>query len=70
MDICMKFKKADHHQIKIIFNKIFKRHLKQDVLHKIPEDKYTPADIIFHILPYIYNCNAEDDVILKKFMEE
>ena len=69
IDVDIEFQKTDHYQIKNIFRRIIDRDLNDKILNKIPENIYTPADIIFHILPSVYTNNASDEEIMKKFME-
>jgi ATP-dependent 26S proteasome regulatory subunit len=47
VDVCLEFKKCNLYQIECIFNRIIKHPIDKDILNAIPEDVYTPADIIF-----------------------
>ena len=49
VDGLVEMKKCDHTQIKKIFKKCIDRNIKEEVLEKILEYKYSPADIIFHL---------------------
>ncbi len=50
-DVNIDFKKCDHYQIRSIFKRIIKRDLCEDVLTKIPENAFTPGEVIFHLVP-------------------
>lgn len=64
-------KLCDHYQIKTIFKKIIKTDIDKNILALIEEDKFTPADIIFHLLQYIYDKdNITQKEILKPFINE
>jgi ATP-dependent 26S proteasome regulatory subunit len=68
IDKMIEFKKCDKYQIEIIYERIMKRKIDSDVLDSIPEDVYTPADIIFHLVSYIYETELDDGNIMEKFM--
>jgi chaperone BCS1 len=70
MDKCIEMKKADHYQIKKIFIKFIGRNINNDVLELIPEDKFTPADIIFHLKNYVKKTELTDSEIMAKFISE
>ncbi|MBA43055.1 MAG: hypothetical protein CMF62_03485 [Magnetococcales bacterium] len=70
VDVCLEFKKCNHYQIDCIFNRIIKHNIDQDVLNSIPENVYTPADIIFEILQYLYHPDATDAQIMNKFIKK
>lgn len=57
-------KKCDRYQIACIFEKIIKRQIRTDVLEKIPEDIYTPAEVIQHFLENIHNIDMTDQQIV------
>lgn len=63
-------KRCNHYQIKIIYNSILKREITSTLLNKIPIDRWTPADIIFHLVKYYYQPDATDDEIMNRFIEE
>jgi hypothetical protein len=69
IDKIIEFKKCDKYQIELIYERIMKRKLDDYVLSRIPEDTYTPADIIFHLVSYIYNKDLDDKVIMEQFMQ-
>lgn len=62
----IEYKKCDHYQIRNIYKRIMKRELSAELLAKIPEDAFTPATIIFHLLRYVLDPK-DDEVMLKKF---
>lgn len=66
-DVKVNMKPCDHYQIRTIFEKFLKRQIKEDVLNKIPENKYTPANIIFHVKDYLFSDDS-DEVIMADFM--
>jgi hypothetical protein len=53
----------------LIYNKILNRDIPNSLMKKICENKWTPANIIFHIINYI-NSDALDEDILDKFIEK
>lgn len=57
-------KKCDRFQISCIFAKIFKKSIDEDVLEKIPENIYTPAEVIQHFLENIHNIDMTDQQIV------
>jgi hypothetical protein len=67
VDVNMKFKKCDNYQINAIYNTIMKRKLGPEILNKIPVDTFTPADIIFNILPFLYETDMTDEKIMEQF---
>jgi hypothetical protein len=67
IDIDIEFRKCDHHQIQCIYRNIIKREIPVDVLRQIPEDTFTPADVIFHLIQYIYQRET-DECILEPFI--
>lgn len=62
-DVKIEMKKCDRYQIQKIYEKFIKRKLKDDILNKIPEDVYTPANIIFHLKDYILNEYSDEEII-------
>jgi hypothetical protein len=68
VDVAINFKLCDHYQIKQIYKNFMRREIDSDVLSTIQPDKYSPADIIFHLMQNIYNKAESDDVIMSKFM--
>lgn len=62
-DVKIKMEKCDRYQIQKIYEKFIKRKLKDDLLNKIPEDVYTPANIIFHLKDYILDEYPDEKII-------
>lgn len=67
-DVKIELKLCDRYQISMIYQRILGRNLSNELLNKIPEDKYTPASIIFHIKDYIFNPDATDEEIMQEFI--
>jgi ATP-dependent 26S proteasome regulatory subunit len=68
VDVLIEFKLSDHYQIQQIFKSMTGREINIDILKRIPEDKYPPADIIFEILKYMYMIDMKDEKILEPFL--
>ena len=68
-DVKIEFKKCDHYQMNKIYQTFMKREIPQNILQKIPEDIFTPANFIFHIKDYISDEDASDEEILQKFFK-
>jgi len=68
-DVNIEMKKCDHYQIATIFEKFVGRIIDTNVLNKIKSDKYTPAEIIFHLVNYI-DSDESDNFIMKIFCNE
>lgn len=66
-DVKMKLQLCDHYQIREIYKRILGRNISEDILLKIPEDKYSPATIIYHVKDFIFNNDTTDDEIMLKF---
>ena len=66
-DVKINMKKCDHYQIQTIYDKFVKQPIDPNVLTKIQEDKFTPAEIIFHLMNYI-KSKAECTHIMNKFI--
>ena len=69
MDCIIEFKMCDHHQIKEIFKQFLERDIKDTILLKIKEDRWTPSDIIAVLRNYVSNKSVPDEEILKPFLE-
>lgn len=67
-DVKIDMKLCDHYQIKIIYQRFVKKHIDQNILDMIPIDKYSPAEIIFHLVNFI-ESDLPCEVIMKKFIE-
>jgi DNA replication protein DnaC len=68
MDILLQLESCNHEQIQDIFMLMKEIEVPQDVLCKIPELTYTPADIMNRIKECYYNSQLTPDDILKPFM--
>ena len=66
-DIKINMKKCDHYQIQTIYDKFVKRPIDNNVLEMIEEDKFTPAEIIFHLMNHI-KSKADCVEIMEKFI--
>jgi SpoVK/Ycf46/Vps4 family AAA+-type ATPase len=62
-DVKINMKMCDHYQIKKIYSKFVGKHIDPDILKQIKEDKYTPADIIFHLVNYIDSDQSCEDIM-------
>lgn len=65
-DIKIDMKKCDHHQIRTIFEKFVGRSVDEEVLKKVTIDKFTPAEIIFHLVNFI-DSEDSDEIIMRDF---
>lgn len=68
-DVKIELKLCNRYQINKIYYKFLNRNVPEDLLQKIPEDKFSPATIIFHVKDYIYASDTPDEKILEKFIE-
>lgn len=66
-DIKIEMKMCDYYQIQCIYYKLIGRTIKEEILNKIDENKWTPANIIFRIIHY---CRGDhtDEIILEPFL--
>lgn len=69
VDALINLKRYDHYQIEMIYNRILKRELSSTLLSKITEDRWIPADIIFHVVKYFYQHDATDEEIMNQFID-
>ena len=69
-DVNIELKLCDHYQVDQIYEKYIKRKIRSDILKSIPEDKFSPANIIFHVKDYIFNKAVPDEKILAKFIQQ
>ena len=68
-DVRITFKLSDHYQLNKIYNKFFQRNIPKDLIKRIEENKFTPAQFIFTIKDYISEDFA-DDIILQDFLDK
>ena len=66
----IQLKKCDRYQIGCIFEKIMKRKINDDVLEKILDDVFTPAEIIHHLLENINSFDLSDDEIFNNLLTD
>jgi Cdc6-like AAA superfamily ATPase len=67
-DCLVELKYANHYQISKIYKRILNRTIPIELMKKIPEYKYSPADFIHHFIRFILNTpSITDDKILEKF---
>ena len=68
-DVKIELKLADHFQIQSIYQKFLNRRIPDVLLARIPENKYAPASVIFHVKDYLFAAEVPDEEILARFME-
>lgn len=62
-DVKINMKKCDHYQIKMIYKKFIGRDIDHNILKQIEIDKYTPADIIFHLVNHIDSDQSSEKIM-------
>jgi AAA+ superfamily predicted ATPase len=67
-DVKIELKLCDKYQIKNIYERMLKKEMKDDVLEKIQNDKFSPAKIIYHIKNYIFNNTVDSMKIMEPFL--
>ena len=60
-------KKCDRYQVSHIFEKIMGRKIDEEVLGRIEEDKFVPAQIIFHLLEMVNCVGISDEEMMEEF---
>jgi SpoVK/Ycf46/Vps4 family AAA+-type ATPase len=65
-DIKIEMKLCDYYQIQCIYNKLIGRNITEDILTRIEENKWTPANIIFRVMHYVRGDHT-DEIILQPF---
>ncbi len=68
VDCVIELRPCDHYQIRKIFKTITKTDIDENLLSKIPEYKFTPAEIIFWLFNNSYNKLSQVE-LLKKFIQ-
>lgn len=68
VDKKIEMKKSDHYQISKIFKRFIKRDIDQNILKRIKEYTFTPAEIIFKLKEFVKRRNESDEKILKDFL--
>jgi len=66
-DVKIDMKLCDHYQVNCIYKKFMNREVPEEVLERIQEDTYTPANIIFRVKDYIVS-DLSDEAILEPFI--
>ncbi len=66
-DVKIDMKKCDRYQFQKMYQKFIGRNIPEELLLKLPEDTFTPAQFIFHIKDFISE-DYEDSVILERFL--
>lgn len=69
MDINIQIDKCDRYQLSQIFYDLYARHLSPDIIDKFPEHKYITAEVIMHLFHNIYNEDADDSSLMRKFLD-
>lgn len=67
-DVKIHFKLCDHYQISNIYQRVIGRSVPSSLLSRIPEDKFSPATILFHLKNYIFDIERSDEDILEPFL--
>jgi hypothetical protein len=68
MDISITIDKCDKHQLQQIYFDLFGKNLKEDTVKRFKEYQFITAEIILHLFHNIYNRNAEEEEMLKIFL--
>jgi hypothetical protein len=66
-DLKIHMSRCDHYQMNTIYNKLIKRNIPQNLLKKLPENKYTPTQFIFNIKDHISDINNVSDANILEF---
>jgi ATP-dependent 26S proteasome regulatory subunit len=69
-DVKIELKLCDKYQIKSIYKRMIGKELPYDVLNLIPENKFSPASIIYHVKNYIFNIDVEPMEIMEPFINK
>jgi SpoVK/Ycf46/Vps4 family AAA+-type ATPase len=67
-DVKIELKLCDKYQIKNIYKKMVDKELPEKVLELIPNDKFSPANIIYHVKNYIFNNSVDPMKIMEPFV--
>jgi hypothetical protein len=67
-DVKIELKCCDKFQIQTIYEKMIGKELPQNILDLIPENKFSPASIIFHIKNYIFDNTTDPMIIMDPFI--
>lgn len=69
-DVKLHLSLCDHHQINSIYHKFLNKEISENILKMIPENKFSPATVIFHIKNYIFCNEINDSIILEPFLNK
>jgi ATP-dependent 26S proteasome regulatory subunit len=69
IDNLVEMKKCDHYQISRIYKRFIGRDIDLDILNKIPENEFTPAKIIFHLVNWVKKREETDLIIMSEFVK-
>ncbi len=69
-DVNIELQECDRYQISEIYLKMIGKVLPENILQSIPEYKFTPADVMYHIKNYIFDKHATMEEILEPFIEK
>ncbi len=67
-DVKIELDCCDHYQIQTIYNKFLNKTISTEILKKIPENVYTPADVIFRVKDFMFNKHISCEEILRPFI--
>lgn len=67
-DVKIELKFCDHYQMNCIYHRILNRDIPPSLIKRIPEDKFSPASLIFHVKNYIFVPETLDEEILAPFL--
>ena len=70
IDNLIEMKKCDHYQISRIFKRFIGIDIDSNILNKIPENYFTPAKIIFHLVNWVKKREEPDSIIMKEFFKK
>lgn len=66
-DLCIEMKLADRFQIATIYQQFIGRPLRVELLETLPEDHWSPADVIFFLTTKLFS-DQEDEEIVKELL--
>ncbi len=64
-DIKIELKNCDRYQIRRIWESVMEKQLDEEILNSIPEYKFTPAELIFHLIEYVYQVDMKPGEIFE-----
>jgi len=67
-DLHIRLGYADHYQIQKIYMNFFEKCIPEELIHKIVEYKYTPANFIFRFKNFVLRKGVPDEEILAPFL--